>query len=125
MNSNKDNNNKKPLSVDSLYNTFNIDTTDTFKFDINGLKNKKEEKKKKLYLQYKKILTQCLKKIDMANKFNKSDLIYELPRAIFMLPEYDCKECVKLIDNYLKKMNIEAFILTENSIYISWSDLSN
>lgn len=115
----------KILDVHSLYYPKdNISNTQTkMDFSVDNLINEREERKKKVIEQYKKLFYLCLKKIKMANKLNKTDIIFDIPDAIFMFPEYSIIDCMKYINEKLQKLYMETLILSDKTIFITWKDI--
>jgi len=93
---------------------------DKISFNIDKLIDQHEEKKKKIIDQYIKMLNICLKKIKLASSLNQTQIIHEVPKAIFMYPKYNSFDCMLFIKDKLEKMYIDAVILSDNTIYITW-----
>jgi hypothetical protein len=106
--------NNKILDVKSI-----IDKSDN-SFDIKKLIESREVKRKKLVDIYRKLYTNCIKKIDVANTIHKTDLLYTIPLSIPDLPEYDSKECLKYIDNQLKMLYFDTYLVNPITIFITW-----
>lgn len=113
----------RPLDVYSLYNPRENKRRDEIAFSIENLKSVREEKKKKIYEEYKKLFDRCLRKITEINKKNSTYLIYDIPPAIFGQSNYNPVECLEFIEIRLKKLNIDAMILSNVRIYISWANI--
>lgn len=117
-------NTNKELDVHSLYHTNeNIVKNNTIDFNIDNLINERAEKKQKVIEQYKKLFHICLKKIKMANKLNKTDIIYDIPDAIYMYPDYSIHDCMEYINSRLHKLYMETCILSYKSIFITWINI--
>ena len=119
------NRSRKPLNVYSLYNNKKSITENNIDFNINNFIAKKEEKKKKLEEIYKKVFRMCLKKINTANKIDQVDIIYDVPDNIFRNPDYDTYECLQFLQKRLRKLFLDALILSNKSIFISWINIES
>jgi len=119
----KNNDDFKELDVYSLYNPRMNREENKVNFNIQRLIKLREERKKKIYIQYEKIYKMCLNKINTANNMNKLDLVYEIPESIFGHYDYNKMTCLEYIEYKLKKLFIDTCIVTDNSIYISWLNL--
>ena len=113
----------KPLDVHTLFHSGYVKTDAKPRFSVDSLINEREEKKKKVIYQYKRIFHMCLKKIQLANRMNKYEILYEVPEAIFMYPEYNSYDCLKYIDDRVKKLFMDTCILSNKTIFITWYDI--
>jgi cytidylate kinase len=113
----------KPLDVYSLYNVEENRVKNKIKFSIDKLINAKEEKKKKLYQQYKKIYNICLNKIDLANSVGKTEMIYDVPIYIHKCDNYTPAECLEYIEDKLKELNIDTLVLSHSALFICWINI--
>jgi hypothetical protein len=41
-----------------------------------------------------------------------------------MCPDYDSSECIKLIEKYVKELHLDAYIINDFTLYISWENIS-
>jgi len=112
----------RPLDVYSLYNPKEIKKEDDISYNIQNLRNVREENKRKIEQVYMKVYEDCLKDIIELNKKNKTDMIYDIPLVIFG-KEYDNIDCIKYINKRLIRLNMETIILSGERIYISWSNI--
>ena len=116
---------KKPLDVYSLYNPKDNKIKNNIKFNVDKLLNVQDEQKKKVRDSYKKIYNICLNKIDTANSMRKTDIIFEIPRSIFRIPDYDPFKCVDYIENKLRDMDIDTLRVSNFFIFISWLNIKD
>lgn len=114
--------NKRPLDVYSIYQNEDKNKN-KIKFNIDKLINAKEEKKKKVFIQYNKIYNMCLNKIDTANRINKTDIIYDVPLFIYRCEEYNVLDCLKYLQDKLRDIYIDTLIILPSSIFISWANI--
>jgi hypothetical protein len=115
----------KILDVNSLYYpTENIIQT-KIDFSIDSLINEREERKKKVIAQYKKTFHRCLIKIKIANKLNKTDIIFNIPDGVFMMPEYSMTECMSYLRQKLGCLYMETYVLSTKSLFITWINIEN
>jgi len=116
----------KPLDVYSLYNTNERKTRNKINININRLVNLREERKKKILKEYDKIFNICLNKINLANELNKTEFIYEVPEGVFGYYDYNTLDCLKYIEDKLRKnIHVDTVILNNKSIYVSWLNIKD
>lgn len=118
------NNDFKPLDVNSLYNPQEKHVRNKINFNIDRLVNLREERKKKVLIQYERIFNMCLNKINLANNLNKVEIVYDVPEAIYGSFDYNSNDCLEYIDDKLKKLKLDTLILDNKSIYVSWENLA-
>jgi uncharacterized protein YfcZ (UPF0381/DUF406 family) len=106
--------NNKTLDVKSI-----IDKSDN-SFNIKKLVESREQRRKKLVDIYRRTYVNCIKKIDVANSINKTDLLYTIAPLIADLPDYDPRECLKYIDDQLKCLYFDTYIVNATTIFITW-----
>jgi hypothetical protein len=112
----------RPLDVNNLYNTREQKTKNKLNFNIDKLIKIREERKKKIIVQYEKIFNICLNKITLANRLNKTEVIYEIPDAIYGHLEYNIVDCIAYVNSKLEQLHFDTLIFGK-VIYISWLDL--
>lgn len=117
-------NNFQPLDVNSLYNINEQRTKNKINFNIDKLVSLREERRRKIFVQYEKIFNMCLNKINMANGLNKNELVYYVPEAVYGYFDYNSTNCLEYIEGKLRQMKLETLILDNTSIYISWENLA-
>lgn len=118
------NNDFKPLDVNSLFDIPDNKERNKINFNIDKLIKLREDRKKKILVQYEKVYNICLNKIDTANNFNKTNVIYEIPEGMYGHSDYNVLDCVTYVNNKLQEMNLDTFIIGK-TIYISWLNLAD
>jgi hypothetical protein len=113
----------QPLDIHSLYNSKQEHVKNKINFNIDRLINLRETRKKRVLIQYEKVYGMCLKKINMANNLNKTEVVYDVPEAAYGYFDYTSIECLKYIEERLKEMKLEILLLDSKSIYISWANI--
>lgn len=113
----------KPLDVYSLYNHKANKEEQQINMNIDRLISLREERKEKLIREYDRIFKMCMSKIHMANNLNRVFIIYEVPLATSMFPEYRTTECLDRLKKKLNDSCFESKILDHKSIFISWENL--
>lgn len=113
----------QPLNVTNIYNTDENKTQTKLNFNIDRLIKLRDERKKKILTQYEKIYNMCLNKINTANNLNKTEVIYEIPDAMYGHTDYNIGDCVLYVNNKLNKMSLDTLILG-SKIYITWLNLA-
>jgi len=115
----------KPLDVHTLYNPRDNKIEQELNMNIDRLINLREERRMKLGREYERIFKMCMTKIHIANNLNRVDIIYQVPVAVGLFPEYSTSECLQHLDKRLKESNFESDILDTIHIYISWKNIGN
>ena len=110
----------QPLDVNNLYNTNEQKVKNKINFNIDKLVKLREERKKKILVQYEKVFNMCLSKINLANNLNKTEIVYDVPEAIYGHFDYVIGDCIEYVHEKLKNMDLDTIILNEKSLYISW-----
>lgn len=113
----------KPLDVRSLYYSTEKRRSKKVEFKVEDITKRWEEKRKKVVQQYKKVYNMCLNAIKNSNKMNKFDIVYEVPIAVYMCPDYSSVECLEYIEEKLKKLYLDTLIINHFSIFISWVNI--
>jgi len=90
------------------------------RFNIKQLIDSRENKRKEVLKNYKKMYNICLKKIDVANKLNKTDLLYTVEEFIPNCPEYNTLDCIKFIQNKLNNFHMDTYEINNKTIFITW-----
>ncbi|CAH6421683.1 Hypothetical protein KVN_LOCUS413 [uncultured virus] len=129
------------INIGNLFNNYkndkhtSIDTNNIFdrekrsedniknNFSVQKIIQSKHERKNKLTKNYKKIYNICLKRIDLANKLNITEIIYDVPQIIYGCEEYSTIDCLKYIEKNLQDIKFDTLLLNKKSIFISWFNL--
>ena len=121
-NKNNNNNHNEPLNVNSIYNQNMHKKSNKIQFSIDGLLSRKEERKRKMIESYRKIYGILLNKISNVNKINDTtEIIYDVPEAIFGCKDYTSTECLRYVENKLRNVyHMDTLKLSDKSIFISW-----
>jgi hypothetical protein len=124
----------KKLSINDLTNSNKI-TNNNNKLDIYSIQPNKEKndlplvdelinsikiRKKKLQNSYQELYKKCIEKIKLFDKNNKNDIIFSVPLYIDDCPFYNSIDCIKFINDELKKFFMDTYIINETSIFITW-----
>lgn len=89
---------------------------------VDDLVQEQDERNKKRNKIYKKIYKLVEKKIIDINKYNLSEMIYEIPYFMINIPLYSMDGCREYL---VKKLNDDGFkvqCLENNKIFIDWSN---
>jgi hypothetical protein len=106
------------LGIDTIYN--NKIRRNRIGFSLDNLMNRKENKKRRLQIEYEKVFDSCLKKIAQANHIDMTDIIFEIPTGIIGCYDFSIKDCSDYILDKLKRMYMDVVKLSYKSIFISW-----
>lgn len=113
----------EPLNVKSLFDYEKRKIENKTKFSVEKLISVREEKKKKIIEEYKKNFNLCLNKIDATNDMGGTKIVFNIIPAIFGCPGFEPYECTKYIEERLKKLHMDTMILSEQSLFVSWSNI--
>lgn len=117
----------KPLDIKSLFNIKErekeIQNIKKVDFSIEKLINSREKKQKQTALQYKKVFNSLLSKINMANSYELTDLIFDVPEIIFRCPDYKIEECIDYVEKKTRALHIDTYKLSKKSVFISWKNI--
>lgn len=94
-------------------------------FNVDHLLQEQQERKEKIKNEYKRIFNLCLKKIKLANKLDQKDILFDVPESVFMHTKYDPLECLLFIQERLRKLFLDTFIISINQIFISWNNVES
>lgn len=89
-------------------------------FQINHLIEKCENKRKTILKHYIDMYEKCIKKIDIANNLNKTDLLYTVKQYIPECPGYRSIDCVEYIRNKLHDNFLDTCRIDDCTIFITW-----
>jgi len=103
------------LDVKTLINTHDNS------FDIKKLIDTREQKRKKLIDTYIKLYAQCINKITIANSLGKNDLLYSVTTYIKDVPNYKPDECLIYIQERIKSLYMDTYIVNKTTIFITWA----
>lgn len=110
------------LTIDALFKPANKEDMGKVHFDIDKLHKQREDMTNKVVFQYRKMFNICLEKIKSTNKFNKSTLLYEIPKLVYMQNNYDSAACLDFIQDKLNKLNIYSQIVSDTAMFIDWTN---
>lgn len=112
--------NNAPLDVISMFNVQNKNNLDNqeVNFEINDLHIRRDNKRKKLFQEYEKILLRCFKKIKVANEYNKSEFVFGVPPLLIGFNDYDAQECLFYVFQKISEKKIKCKIITETHLLI-------
>lgn len=122
--SNKPINQNTPLDVNTIYNQ---DRKINNRFSVDSLLKRKEDRKRKTIENYRKVYHMVLNKISTVNKINDTtELIYDVPEAIFGCKDYNSTDCLEYVENKLRNLyHMDTLKLTNKSIFISWKHIED
>lgn len=92
-------------------------------FDADELINENKKKKLEIHKTYRKMLNQCYDDIKYQNSLEKYDTIFSVPEFIFMIPNYNSKECLEYLEKKLRRHYIDTYIISETEIFVSWFNI--
>lgn len=113
----------KPLDVYSLFNSKEHKNKNKLNFNIDRLINLREDRKKKVLVQYEKIFNRCLNKINLTNHLDKLDLVFSVDDSIYGYNDYTSIECLQYLQTRLIKMYFDTLLISNKVIYVSWKNL--
>lgn len=114
----------KNLNIETLFTGTHEEADVIVDMSYEVLLDRKIKRRKLLQKQYMKIYKFCWDRIDMAEKDGLTEIIFEVLPTIPQFPEYNCQDCLNIIQNNLRDQYMDTIILEDGlSIYISWADL--
>lgn len=108
--------NSKILDVKSITKSYHA----TDEYDVKKLIEIKDNRRKKLVEIHNNMYDRCIKKIHLANSLGRTDLLYTIPFLIRDLPEYNPLECLIYVENRLKSLCFDTYIVNKTTIFITW-----
>lgn len=87
---------------------------------IDNLIKTRRQKRKKLLIEYNKLFSRCIERIETANGLNQTEILFDIPVHILGCNEYVVSECLRFIENKLRSLDIDTLKITNNSLYITW-----
>jgi hypothetical protein len=103
----------KVLDVKSIYQPVRS-------FNIKMILDNKNRKRKTLLDIYIKLYNICVKKIEIANSLNKSDLLYTVDAFMPNVPEYNSLDCINYIKTKLTEAYFDVCIVDRKTLFITW-----
>ena len=107
------------LDVNTLFPEDSRLNDDTY-FNVDELANERKDKENKLRKVYKTLLRQCITKAKTANSGDYTDIIFDVPKTVYLCPHYNSHKCLLYIEKKMRKLYIDTLIITERHIFISW-----
>lgn len=111
------------------FNTYNltsknklIDVVDD-NFILNKIKNIQKNDNEKLNEVYENKFKECLLKINDAIDINVTDIFFTISSGHFGCKGYKSNDCLKYIENKLRKKKFDTLIYSPTNIFISWKKL--
>lgn len=124
----KDDKNNNSLFINEI-NTYNLisknklmDVVDD-NFIINKIKYVQKYENDQVIEVYEEKFKECLLKINDAIDINLTDVFYKVSKGYFGCKKYDSTECLKYIENKLRKKKFETLITSKIEIFISWKKI--
>ena len=122
-------NNKDDELFMKEFNTYNltsknklIDVVDD-NFILNKIKNIQKNDNEKLNEVYENKFKECLLKINDAIDINVTDIFFTINSGHFGCKSYKSYECLKYIENKLRKKKFDTLIYSPTNIFISWKKI--
>jgi len=72
---------------------------------------------------YEEKFKECLLKINDGIDINLTDIFFTVSKGHFGCKKYDSQECLKYIEEKLRKKKFETLITSKTEIFISWKKL--
>ena len=112
--------NTKALAINNREITSSVFVNENDAFSVQKLIQAKEDKRKKVLIQYNLVYDLCINKITQANILGLTDIIYEVPDIIFGLHEYSPVDCLEFLERKLRLLKIDTYKVPPYSLFISW-----
>ena len=121
--------NKDNSSFLSEINTYNlisknklVDVVDD-DFIINKIKYVQKYENDLVIETYEEKFKECLLKINDAIDINITDIFFTVSKGHFGCKKYESYDCLKYIEDKLRKKKFETLITSKTEIFISWKKL--
>ena len=92
-------------------------------FIINKIKYNQKYERELLNEIYEEKFKECLLKINDAIDMNITDIFFKINIAHFGCKKYNSLECLKYIENKLRKNKFDTYIILKTEIFISWKKI--
>jgi hypothetical protein len=92
-------------------------------FIINKIKYIQKYENEQLIEVYEEKFRECLLKINDAIDINITDIFFTVNKAYFGCKKYESSNCLKYIEEKLRKKNFETLITSKTEIFISWKKI--
>ena len=99
-----------------------IDVVDD-NFIVNKIKYVQKYENDLVIEVYEEKFKECLLKINDAIDMNITDIFITISKGHFGCKKYDSLECLKYIENKLRKKKFETLITSKIEIFISWKKI--
>jgi hypothetical protein len=99
-----------------------IDVVDD-NFIINKIKYVQKYENELVIEVYEEKFKECLLKINDAIDINITDIFFTVSKGHFGCKKYESIECLKYIEEKLRKKKFETLITSKTEIFISWKKL--
>jgi hypothetical protein len=99
-----------------------IDTVDD-NFIINKIKYVQKYENDLVIEVYEEKFKECLLKINDAIDINITDIFVTVNKGHFGCKKYNSYDCLKYIEDKLRKKKFETLIISKTEIFISWKKL--
>jgi len=111
------------FSIETLINSNTFKSSISDDYIINKIKLNKKKKFSTITDLYEIKYKECLIKINNAIELNLTDIICSIEIIQFGYDNYNYIECIKYIQNKLKKKNFLTLIISNKDIFISWKHI--
>jgi len=88
--------------------------------NANDLINKRKQKEKVRFEEYKRMYTRCNAKILEADSIGNNKFVYNVPSFSPNVPGYKLESCVAVIMYKLRKNNFDTRLISPDRIEVSW-----
>ena len=121
--------NKDNVTFINEINTYNlisknklIDVVDD-NFIVNKIKYVQKYENEQVLEVYEEKFKECLLKINDAIDINLTDIFFTVSKGYFGCKKYESLECLKYIEDKLRKKKFETLITSKIEIFISWKKI--
>lgn len=111
------------LDVNTICDTDKKQRDDKIKFSVDKLIQLRQERKKRINMEYDKQYDVCLSKIELANKIGMSEIVFDVPKVVYGVYDYHQYDCLEYIHRKLRHLKFDTIIVSDNQVLISWENI--
>jgi hypothetical protein len=113
----------KRLDVETIFTNTPLNNEPEIIFTSDILLERIHKRRLEKLKYYKTMLSYCQKKISETDSNHGTDIVVSIVESFPECKNYNPSECLEYISNKLREEDIDTFILSDTSIFITWHSL--